>query len=117
MLLSDRLRELRNRFGYSQAALADMLSISRMAYTLYESGRREPGLETLLMLARLYDVSLDYLLGRSDLSTLPSLSFEEHFYLSQLGRLADNRRQAVFRALQHELGEQILSDAQESRTS
>lgn len=110
LLLTDRLRWFRKRFGYSQAAVAEALSISRMAYTQYESGHREPGLDTLIRLAQLYDVSLDYLLGLSDLSPLPQLSAHESFLLSQLDRLADDRRQAVFHTLQHELGEQILSD-------
>lgn len=111
MVLSDRLRWLRKRFGYSQAALADALSVSRMAYTQYESGHREPGLNTLVCLANLYGVSVDYLLGLSDLSHLPELSVREGFLLSQLDRLADGRKQVVFRVLQHQLGEQILSDA------
>lgn len=112
MLLADRLRWLRKNFGYSQAALADTLSISRMAYTQYESGHREPGLDILVHLARIYHVSLDYLLGVTDLSHLPQLSSRESYLLSQLDRLADDRRQNVFQTLQHELGEQILSDMQ-----
>jgi transcriptional regulator with XRE-family HTH domain len=110
MVLSNRLRWLRKRFGYSQAALADALSVSRMAYTQYESGRREPGLNTLMRLAKIYSVSVDYLLGLSDLSHPPGLSVRESFLLSQLDRLADGRRQVVFQVLQHQLGEQILSD-------
>lgn len=111
MLLPDRLKLLRNRFGYSQEALSKTLSISRMAYTQYETGHREPSLKTLIVLAQVYNVSLDYLLGLSDLSHLPVLSSGERFLLSQLDRLADDRRQTVFRTLQHELGEQILSDS------
>ncbi|MCI8400581.1 MAG: helix-turn-helix transcriptional regulator [Lachnospiraceae bacterium] len=115
MQLSNRLRRLRNRFGYSQAALAKALAVSRMAYTQYESGHREPSLHTLILLTQIYGVSLDYLAGLSDLSHLPELSDREKFLLSQLDRLADDRRQNVFQALQHQLGEQILSDSQSYR--
>ncbi len=117
MLLPDRLKLLRNRFGYSQEALSKTLSISRMAYTQYETGHREPSLKTLIVLAQVYNVSLDYLLGLSDLSHLPVLSSGERFLLSQLDRLADDRRQTVFRTLQHELGEQILSDSIDHKDS
>jgi len=111
MLLSDRLRQLRLRYGYSQAFLAEELSISRMAYTQYESGHREPPLEILIHLAQMYQVSLDYLLGLSDLSRPPNLSPQESYLFSQLDRLAGKRRERVLQILQQELGYQVLSDS------
>lgn len=42
------------------------LGISIMTYYRYERGEREPSLSTLVALADLFDVSLDYLVGRSD---------------------------------------------------
>lgn len=42
------------------------LGISIMTYYRYERGDREPSLSTLVALADLFDVSLDYLVGRSD---------------------------------------------------
>ena len=111
MLFSNRLKQLRLRYGYSQAFLAEELSISRMAYTLYESGHREPPLEILIHLAQMYQVSLDYLLGLSDLSRLPQLSPQESYLFSQLGRLAEKRRDHVLQILQQEMGSQLLSDS------
>lgn len=111
MLLSDRLKQLRIRHGYSQAFLAQELSISRMTYTQYESGHREPPLEILVHLAQMYQVSLDFLLGISDLSRPPQLFPQESYLLSQLDRLAEGRRENVFQTLQQELGHQFLSDA------
>ena len=110
MLFSDRLKQLRLRFGYSQAFLAEELSISRMAYTLYESGHREPPLEILIHLAQMYQVSLDYLLGMSDLSRPPQLSPQESYLFSQLNRLAKKQREHVFQFLQQRLGYQLISD-------
>jgi len=111
MLFSDRLRWLRNRSGYSQAALAEELSLSRMTYTQYESGHREPNLETILLLSKVFHVSTDFLLGTSDLSRLPELSPQESYLISQFNRLTDERRQNVLHVLQHELGQQIVSDS------
>lgn len=110
MTLAERLRLLRTRFGYSQAVLAEKLAISRMAYTQYETGNREPGLDTLIALAKIYNVSVDFLLGITDMSRLPALSSQEKILLSQLDRLADERRQQVFHTLKAKLGEQILRD-------
>lgn len=61
-----RLIELRNEFGFSQSDVAKHLGISRQAYGHYETGAREPDNTTIVRLARLYDVSTDYLLGISD---------------------------------------------------
>ena len=111
MLFSNRLKQLRLRYGYSQAFLAEELSISRMAYTLYESGHREPPLEILIHLAQMYQVSLDYLLGLSDLSLPLQLSPQEGYLFSQLDRLAEKRREHVLQTLQQDLGYQLLSDS------
>ena len=46
--------------------LCAALNISIMTYYRYERGEREPSLSTLVALADLFDVSLDYLVGRSD---------------------------------------------------
>lgn len=63
-MFSQRLRYLRQCRNYRQKEVAFLLGLSRSAYALYEIGRRDPSLETLLRLADLYGVSLDYLLGR-----------------------------------------------------
>ncbi len=59
-----RLRYLRVLHCYTQAQIAAFLGISRPTYTLYESGKREPTKTSLLKLADLYHVSIDYLMGR-----------------------------------------------------
>jgi len=65
-LLAERLVKLRRKYNYTQQRLADFLGITRPAYTAYERGTRQPDYETLLKLADYYDVSIDYLLGRTD---------------------------------------------------
>lgn len=65
-IVACRLRELRKKSNKSQQAMADYLNISRPAYTCYESGKRLPMSENLFALADLYNVSVDYLLGRTD---------------------------------------------------
>ena len=66
-MLGTRIASLRQGRGLSQAELARRLNISTSAVGMYEQGRREPSVDTLIALAREFGVSLDYLLsGRPD---------------------------------------------------
>lgn len=61
-----RLRELRRKRGISQLKLAMDLSTNQNTISRYETGEREADYKTLIMLADYFDVSIDYLLGRTD---------------------------------------------------
>lgn len=61
-----RLRELRKERGLTQAELAKLLSIGESTISFYESGKRQPDYETLIRLADFFNVSVDYLIGRTD---------------------------------------------------
>lgn len=61
----NRLKELREREGYSQQELADLLNITRSSIGMYEQGRRQPNFELSEALADLFNVPLDYLLART----------------------------------------------------
>ncbi len=65
-MLSQRLKELRIEREKTQQDIADILGITRPAYTAYESGNRQPDYETLNKLAEFYNSTTDYLLGRSN---------------------------------------------------
>ena len=56
------LREIRKKKGYTQLKVAMDLSISREALSYYESGKRSPDLQMLLLLSQYFDVSVDYLI-------------------------------------------------------
>lgn len=64
--LSERLKELRVAKGVSQQTVSEYLGITQRAYSHYEIGDREPSISTLIKLCDLFDVSADYLIGRSD---------------------------------------------------
>lgn len=64
-MLTQRLMKLRKEKKKTQDDVATFLGISRPAYGNYENGKREPDLETLTKLADYFDVSMDYLIGRS----------------------------------------------------
>lgn len=62
----DRLRELRLSKGLRQIDLCEILKVSKSAVGAYERNEREPVYKQLMNLADYFNVSLDYLLGRSD---------------------------------------------------
>lgn len=65
----ERLRSLRESRSMTQDDLADVLGVSKQAISQYERGVRRPDFETLSTICDLFNVSLDFLLGKSDLTT------------------------------------------------
>ncbi len=61
-----RLKQLRARKGKTQAEIADILSVQQNTYSQYETGKRQIPLESLIVLAKYYRVTTDYLLELSD---------------------------------------------------
>ncbi len=61
-MLGERIAALRRRAGLSQAELAQRLQISASAMGMYEQGRREPSVDTLVAMAQEFQVSMDFLL-------------------------------------------------------
>lgn len=59
-----RLRELRQERGWKQGQVERALTLRPGVVSQYERGLREPGFDLLLALADLFEVSVDYLLGR-----------------------------------------------------
>lgn len=72
VVFSNRLRDLRAIRGLSQQKVADGIGITKVGYQYYEYGRKMPGFGVLLRLSNFFDVSADYLLGRSDEPRLPT---------------------------------------------
>lgn len=60
-----RIRDLREDSDKLQKEIADYLGVSRSAYGKYETGRNSIPIDKLIMLADLYKVSVDYLLGET----------------------------------------------------
>ncbi len=66
MTCKERIKELRISKGLTQKQLAKETVISERGIQNYELGERVPTLQALIALADYFDVSLDYLVGRSD---------------------------------------------------
>lgn len=63
---AERLRLCRQNKGLTQKNMAAVCEITERAYQKYEAKERVPRLDELIALADYFDVSLDYLVGRSD---------------------------------------------------
>jgi len=63
-ILGDILKHLRKNTNYSQKDIAEKLGIAQTTYASYENNKREPNIATLINLADIYDVSLDFIAGR-----------------------------------------------------
>lgn len=68
---SDKIRELRKQKGISQAVVAEYLGITKQAYSLYETGKREPDFDSLLKLAEYFGTDTDSLLYGSNTTAVP----------------------------------------------
>lgn len=67
MLLGERIKEARLAKGLTQKQLAEMLNATDATVNRYEKGVRSPDPETLKAIADILDVSVDYLLGKTDI--------------------------------------------------
>lgn len=71
-ILAKRLKELRQENNYSQYEIADIIGIAQVTYSDYELGRRSVSIQNLVKIAQIYNVSVDYMLGLSDVKTVQS---------------------------------------------
>lgn len=65
-IFGKRLKEVREAKGLSQIDLAKVLNTSRQNISRWELGQFEPNQETIVTIAKHFDISADYLLGLSD---------------------------------------------------
>lgn len=84
-----RLKELRQIKGISQQEIADYLHCTAVTYSRYENGSRSPSLDLLIKLADYFDVTLDYLFERENISENGLTQYEIN--LINASRKADNR--------------------------
>lgn len=69
MMKFETIRNLRIDGGYTQVQIAEYLNVKQNTYSQYEIGTLNYPIEALMKLADFYGVSVDYLLGRTDVKT------------------------------------------------
>lgn len=71
-MLKNRLKELRKRENITQVQFARIFDISAGTIAMWETGKREPDIDTIIKIADYFNVSVDYLLGKSENKKAPT---------------------------------------------
>lgn len=71
-MFKDRLKQLRSEAGMSQSALATQLFVSQQAVGKWETDRATPNPEMIAKIASIFNVSADYLLGKTEIKNTPA---------------------------------------------
>ena len=89
-MLGNRIKMLREEKGLKQEELAKMMSVSPSTIGMYEINKREPNNELILKLADYFNVSTDYLLGKTDIRNINEISNtnDKMFLIPVLGKIA-----------------------------
>ena len=74
MTFADRLRELRIRKNMTQGELSKATGLTQSAIAMYETGKREPKIEVMELLADYFNVDMNYITGKTDKTTMLSAS-------------------------------------------
>ncbi len=72
-----RIKQLREEKGLTQIELADKLKISNSTIAMYETNKREPSDDMKLKMCELFDCSLDYLVGRTNIRNPQEINIDE----------------------------------------
>lgn len=81
-------KRLRNSCGLTQVEMAEKIGISRSTIGMYETGAREPDFETLEKIADFFNVDIDYLLGRTDKTTILPETMGQYYLNDEAHKIA-----------------------------
>lgn len=103
----NRIKELRLEAGILQADLANQLKVRQNTVSTWETGRSEPDLDALRELSKIFNTSIDYILGNTDIKKAPSyedagLSTEEAALLDSFRKLTNDQKAFVLQAVEAE---------------
>ena len=88
---SERLKLLRTEANLSQSELAKTIGISKSSINMYERGEREPRLDTIKIMARYFNVDMNYIIGTSDIRNSDTVIDNE--FLQILSTLSDEDKE------------------------
>ncbi len=66
MKYNERIKEIREEHSYTQQRVADLLNVGQRTYCDYESGKTRIPIDSIIILAQHYNVSMDYITGVSN---------------------------------------------------
>lgn len=116
MEFKDNLKMLREQSMQSQEELAKALNISTTSISHYETGRRQPSIDTLKQMALLFDVTLDRLLGQTNHNVSPSTMRQQYIknvtmenIVERINKFDPQHRQLLLKMIECVEADMILS--------
>lgn len=100
-MLGKRLRKLRENNEMKQEELGKKLGLSASTIGMYEQERRQPDNETLVKIAEVFDVSVDYLLGKTEVKNYnnPYDTKLEEVLFSKAKDLTESEKQTILNVI------------------
>ena len=109
-MFSTRLAQLREELGLTRKEVAEKLNIDQTTYGKYELSKRQPDYDTLQKIASFFNVSVDYLLGRTNVRNSNN-NVDEDFpddvkvLMRSVSKLTDKQKEIVKRLVQEFINE------------
>lgn len=101
---ASRAKELREERGLSQEKLGECLGLSRSAISAYENGTRSPDHATFILYKNFFDVSLDYLVGDTDVKkTLYRIASSSNITDKDVGKLSSKAQYEIEKFIEYVL--------------
>ncbi|MEN3134785.1 helix-turn-helix domain-containing protein [Bacillus albus] len=95
-MFGTRLHTLRKERKLRQEDMAKQLGIARTTYAMYEQGNREPDYNTLIKLATFFEVSIDYLLGTTEIRQITDVPDPElHQWFEDIKNATPQKREEL----------------------
>ena len=110
-MFSTRLAQLREELGLTRKEVAEKLNIDQTTYGKYELSKRQPDYDTLQKISSFYNVSVDYLLGRTNVRNSNN-NVDEDFpddvkvLMRSVSKLTDKQKEIVKRLVQEFISEE-----------
>ena len=110
-MFSTRLAKLREELGLTRKEVAEKLNIDQTTYGKYELSKRQPDYDTLQKISSFYNVSVDYLLGRTNVRNSNN-NVDEDFpddvkvLMRSVSKLTDKQKEIVKRLVQEFISEE-----------
>ena len=99
----NNMKKIRESLQLTQVKVANDLKLSRQVYNFYENGKRNPDMQTLIKIADYYGVSIDYLLGRTNV--IKPENIDENDLLAKLNTADSETKASVEQFLNYLLYE------------
>ena len=106
MSVIKNLKKLRQEYGISQQKLADIILVSQQSVNKYENKDIEPDIDTLIKIADFFGISLDYLVGRTEIremadrDRMSDLFSDEAKVVREYRKLTDKQKKCIIELLE-----------------